>query len=48
MITPKEIDRILAQRNYNQKTKGFGFDAGIAGLGVGTGAKNTKKKRATK
>ncbi len=48
MITPKEIDRILAQRSFNQKTKGFGFDAAIAGLGVGTGAKNTKKKRATK
>ena len=48
MITPKEIDRILAQRNFKQKTKGYSFDAGIAGLGVGSGVKSTKKNRAAK
>lgn len=35
MITPKDIKQILAQKKFKQKNRSFGFDAGIAGLGVG-------------
>lgn len=43
MITSKEIKSILAQRDFKQKNKKFGFDAALKGLGVGCQTKKTKK-----
>lgn len=43
MITPKEIKQILAQKKFKQKSRGFGFDAGIVGLGVGQKNKSSMK-----
>lgn len=43
MITPKEIKQILAQKKFKQKSRGFGFDAGIVGLGVGQKNKSSVK-----
>lgn len=43
MITLKEIDRILAQKKMKQKNRNFGFDAGIADLGVGQKTKSSIK-----
>lgn len=43
MITPKEIDQILAQKKFKQKSRSFGFDAGIVDLGVGKKTKSSVK-----
>jgi len=43
MITPKEIKQILAQKKFKQKSRGFGFDAGIVDLGIGNKAKSSLK-----
>lgn len=43
MITPKEIKQILAQKKFKQKSRGFGFDAGIVDLGVGLKTKSSIK-----
>lgn len=43
MITPKEIEQMLAQKKFKQKSRSFGFDAGIAGLGVGQKTKSSVK-----